>query len=130
VANPRIYLAVGGLFRHYNYLGYPNLSAVGGGLEKLPDLDQPLSLYGSVYFFPNLKGTYTYPTSTYLGPLSGSTTVLSYNALLYDAGLTLNLGHTGLFLEGGYQGERLNARTNAPANVAVSEPYVGLGFKF
>ena len=58
VFNPHVYIAVGYLWSSTNY-GYPNLNAVGGGLEKLPDYSHPFTYYGSVYYYPNLSGTYT-----------------------------------------------------------------------
>ncbi len=33
------------------------MNAVGFGLEKLPDLNQALSFFGSVWYYPNVKGT-------------------------------------------------------------------------
>ena len=130
VLDPRFYLGVAGFFKHYNYLGYPNIGGIGFGGEKLPDLDQPLSLYGSVYYFPSVSGNYTYPTSVYLGPLSGQVIKLSYSVLKYAVGGTLDLGSTPLFIDVGYGGERANGKTNAPSNVTITSPYAGLGLHF
>lgn len=130
IASPRFYLAVSGFFKSYNYLGYPNLGGVGIGLEKLPDLDQPFSVYGSAFYYPNVSGKYTYPTSSYLGPLSGSTATLAYSEWKYEVGGTFNFGNTGLFLDFGYLAERAVAKTNAPSNTTISSPYVGLGLHF
>ena len=60
--NPRIYLGVGYLWQNTSY-GYPQQNGVGFGLEKLPDLDQPLSWYGSAYYYPTVKGSFTDATS-------------------------------------------------------------------
>ena len=35
ILDPRVYLSIGGFFQHYNYLGIPNLSGIGAGLDKL-----------------------------------------------------------------------------------------------
>jgi hypothetical protein len=127
VADPRVYVGVGGFFKSERYLGYPNLSGVGFGAEKLPDLENPLSFYASVWYYPSISGTYTYPTSKFLGPLSGSTATLSYSALTYEIGGTIDFGKSPLYLDFGYQGERFGAKSNAPSDGNVGGPFVGLG---
>ena len=122
VANPRIYLGVGYLWRTEN-TGYPRISNVGFGLEKLPDLDRPLSFYGSIYYYPNVKGTFT--TNT------GSQYQLAYNILRYDIGLSVPLSKDGpLYLEAGILGESLRNSLNAPVNASNFGPYAGIGLKF
>jgi hypothetical protein len=130
IFEPRVYLGIGYMAKTYNYLGYPRISGVGAGLSKLPDLDQPFSLEGSVWYYPRLSGNYTYPTSPFLGPLSGTTIPFSYAYWKYRAGGTLNLGKSGVFLDAGVAGERATARTNAPSNTTVNAPYAGLGVHF
>jgi hypothetical protein len=127
VAKPRVYVGVGYYDKHYNYLGYPNVSGIGFGLQKLPDLDQPFSLYASGWYYPTVAGTYTYPTSVFLGPLSGQAIRLSYGVLKYDVGVSLALGKSPFFLEGGYAAEHFSIKTNAPSATQISSPYVGLG---
>ncbi|MGH7727997.1 MAG: copper amine oxidase N-terminal domain-containing protein [Vulcanimicrobiaceae bacterium] len=129
VGDPRIYLAVGGYFKRFQYLGYPNISGVGFGIDKLPDLDHALSIYGSVFYYPNVSGTYTFPTSIYLGTLSGTQIPFGYRVLDYRVGLSLTLGKF-LFVEGGFSGEHANAKANAPSDTSLSAPYAGLGIHF
>jgi hypothetical protein len=130
VANPRVYVGVGGFFKHYNYLGYPTVSGVGGGIDKLPDFDAPLAFYGSVWYYPTVTGNYTYPTSVFLGPLSGSTAKLSYSVLKYEVGADIGIGGTPLYIDLGYGGDQFHAKTNAPSNTAVTAPFAGLGLHF
>jgi len=127
VADPRIYLGVGGYFKHNNYLGYPNLVGIGAGLEKLPDLDRAFSLYASIWYYPYISGMYTFPSSAFLGGLSGSRVSVSYAALKYDVGATYALGATPLFINFGYGGENLHSIQNAPSDTTVNAPYAGLG---
>ena len=54
VVDPRIYIGIGYLSRSENY-GYPRQGGFGFGTEKLPDLDQPFSVYGSVWYYPNVS---------------------------------------------------------------------------
>jgi phage baseplate assembly protein gpV len=129
VFDPRVYLGAGYLSKTYNYLGLPRLSGAGFGISKLPDLDQPVSLEGSAWYYPRISGNYTYPTTTLLGPLSGQTIPLSYAYWKYRAGATVKLGST-LFLDFGLAGERATARTNAPSDTTVNAPYAGLGIHF
>ncbi len=121
IANPRIYIGVGYLWRQTNY-GYPRLNGFGFGLEKLPDLNQPLSLYGSVWYYPNTKGTFTDP--------SGTQYTLAYNYLKYQIGLNYVLGNSPVFIDLGYGGVRGTNKTNAPVNTSESGPYAGIGIKF
>ena len=128
VLSPRIYLAVAGIFRNTNYLGYPNTTGIGFGLEKLPDLDQHFSLYGSAFYYPNVSGKYTFPTSVLLGPLSAQQITLAYQEWKYEVGGTVTFG--AAFLDFGYAGSHANAKTNAPSSTNISAPYVGLGLHF
>ncbi|MGC1985274.1 MAG: copper amine oxidase N-terminal domain-containing protein, partial [Candidatus Cybelea sp.] len=58
VLNPRVYIGVGYMWVSGNY-GYPNMNGVGFGLEKLPDLNHALSVFGSVWYYPDINGTYS-----------------------------------------------------------------------
>jgi hypothetical protein len=129
VVSPHVYIAVGGLFKNYNYLGYPNLAGAGFGIEKLPDLDGPFSLYGSAFYYPNVSGTYTFPSAAILGPLAGQKTTLAYKEWKYEIGATVDIGPV-IFLDFGYLGERDFGKANSPANTSVGAPYVGLGLRF
>ena len=58
VLQPRIYIGVGYMWMSSSY-GYPNMNSWGFGAEKLPDLNQALSFFGSVWYYPDAHGTYT-----------------------------------------------------------------------
>jgi Copper amine oxidase N-terminal domain len=130
VSNPRVYLAASYYGRDYNYLGYPTIKALGFGLDKLPDLDQPWSLYGNIYFYPNTKGTYVGPTSFLLGSLSGASFNLEYNILRYEVGGTYNIGKTPLYAEAGFLGDQGYAHADAPAGFSHSGFFIGGGLRF
>jgi len=121
VADPRIYIGVGYLWRSNN-VGYPRMSNVGFGAEKLPDLNHPFSFYGSVWYYGNVKGSFTDP--------SDNTYQLAYNILNYNLGITYAFSGTPLFLEGGFIGQEIKNKTNAPSDATNFGPYVGLGLKF
>jgi hypothetical protein len=121
VADPRIYIGVGYLWRQTDY-GYPKLDGFGFGIEKLPDLDHALSIYGSAWYYPNTKGTFTDPT--------GTSYQLAYNFLKYQIGLDWVIGKGPVFVEGGWQGLRGTNKTNAPVDTSANGPYAGLGIKF
>ncbi len=123
VADPRIYVGVGYLARSNNY-GYPQTKGIGYGAEKLPDLDQPWSVYGSVWYYPNNKATCDV-TVCPSGPFT-----LSYNILKYQIGGTYRFGTSPVFLDLGFLGSSLQNKTNAPSNVTNSGPYLGLGIRF
>ncbi len=131
IANPRIYIGVGGYWNNYRYLGYPRIAGAGFGLDKLPDFEGLFTFFGSAWYYPSVSGTYTYPNSVFLGPLSGSQIPFSYSVLKYDGGITLNFGKkTGIYFNAGYQGEKFNPKSNAPSQSSLTAPYVGLGFHF
>jgi hypothetical protein len=124
VADPRIYIGVGYLWRSNNY-GYPQQTGLGFGLEKLPDLDKTFSLYGSAYYYPNLRGNCGVNVCP-SGPFE-----LSYRMLKYQIGGTLNFGKpAGVFLDFGFLGDQLRNKTNAPSDVDHTGPYIGLGIHF
>ncbi len=126
IADPRIYIGVGYMVHTGNY-GYPQQSGVGFGLEKLPDLNQAFSVYGSAWYYPSVSGTYTVPS----GPQSGQKFNLSYQVLRYQVGATVGFGKSfPLFLDLGFLGDRGKNKTNAPGDYTHNGAYVGLGLHF
>jgi hypothetical protein len=124
VVQPRIYLGVGYLWRSTNY-GYPPMSGPGFGIEKLPDLNQLFSVFGSYWYYPNVKGQFFTPY--------GST--LSYRIQKYQVGATIGvpfnlLRSVGLFLEGGFQGDRGNNKLQAPVDFRHNGWFAGIGIHF
>ena len=128
ILDPRIYLGAGYYRKNYGYLAYPAVSGAGAGISKLPDLERSLSLYGSAWYYPNVSGTYAYPTSPFLGPFSGAHVPFGYSIWTYKAGAALNLGKSGIFVDGGWAGEYGTAKANAPASTSVNGAFIGLGW--
>ena len=83
VFDPHVYIAVGYMWWSNNY-GYPNMNAVGLGLEKLPDFGHAFTYYGSVYYYPNFNGTYI--TGANRSSRSQSFGI-GYNLLKYQVGI-------------------------------------------
>ena len=139
IADPRIYIGVGYYGHNYNYSGYPNINGFGFGIEKLPDLDQSFSLYGSAWYYPQVKGTYSAPAFSCVGfpaacsaagsPSAGASYSLQYRVLKYQIGGTVGLG-SNFFLDLGFLGDRMTGKSNAPSDAAHSGPYIGLGIHF
>jgi hypothetical protein len=122
VAQPRIYIGVGYLWRSNNY-GYPSMNGWGFGVEKLPDLDHALSLYGSAWYYPNVRGTYT--------DSLGAPWLLAYRVLKYQVGLTYVIGNSPVFIDLGWLGDTGRAaNANDPASYSHNGPYAGIGIKF
>jgi hypothetical protein len=131
VLQPRIYVGVGYLWVSNNY-GYPNLTGVGFGGEKLPDLNHAFSFFGSIWYYPSVNGTAQFNTENPY-PSSGFTShslPLQYNILKYQAGLTYALGNTPVFIEAGWMGDSWTNKENAPINRTYNGPFAGLGFRF
>ncbi len=121
IAYPKLFL-VGSYAQHYADYGYPHLRGFGGGIEKLADFTQPVSIYGSVLYYPQMSGDYT--------DIHGTAQQLQYRLLKYQGGLTINVPRTPLFLDLGYLGDRLQNRMNAPSNSSLSSIYGGIGLHF
>ena len=123
VLNPHVYVAVGYLWSSNNY-GYPNMNAVGGGIEKLPDYGHAFNYYGSVYYYPNLRGTYT---NTSVESPPGASYGLGYNLLKYQVGIQWAF-IPSISIDAGWAGENGANKNNAPISYSFNGPYVGLGF--
>jgi hypothetical protein len=121
IANPKIFL-VGSYDTRFGNYGYPRLTGIGGGLEKLTDYNLPVDIYGSVLYYPTISGDYT--------DIFGFGEKLQYRYLKYQAGLNINLPHSPLFLDAGFLGDRGNAKTNAPASFTNNTLYGGIGLHF
>jgi hypothetical protein len=144
VADPRIYIAVGYLHRDENY-GYPKQNGVGFGAEKLPDLNQTFSIYGSVYYYPSVTANYTFPTDGFTcpptgvvpcaaGSLAGTSGKFTDRILKYQIGVAILLTGAkdpfGLFLDGGYLGDSIRGKSLSPGDASHDGAYLGLGLKF
>ena len=128
IAQPRIYVGVGYLHRQNNE-GYPFQNGVGAGFEKLPDLEHTLSVYGSVWYYPSVSGDFTFPPGA-PPALVGTTAQFQQQVLKYQAGGTLNLGNSGLFLDAGFLGDTIRGKNLSPSDATHAGGYIGLGIKF
>jgi len=127
ISDPRIYVGIGYVFRNTNYEGGllpTQVHGLGGGLEKLPDLDKGFSLYGSAYYFP--------AATTDDGQVEGNGAFgsVQYRILKYGIGGTFNLGKSPVFLDLGYLGDQLFVKQEAPIGQSHTGTYAGLGIHF
>ncbi len=116
----RIFVAGAWEFNNYNQ-GYPTLNGPGFGLEKLPDLDHPITIYASYYWYPRINGQYSG-----IGP----TQTIYYSLQTYKGGVvwTFRKGFP-VFIEAGYAGNRGISKVNAPGNGFINTgATVGIGF--
>ena len=128
VLDPRVYIGVGYLWVSNNY-GYPNMNAIGYGIEKLPDLNHAFSFFGNVWYYPNVKGSYAVAASA-IAPGTPSSYALAYNILKYQGGIDYVFGRSPLFLEAGWMGDSWTNKQNAPVNRSYNGPFAGIGFRF
>ncbi len=120
VFSPRVYVGVAWDFDTVN-TGYPDLTGIGFGVEKLPDLENTISYYGSYYYYPNTRGTYSG---------FGQSLPMQYSLQTYKIGATWSV-FKPLFIEVGYAGNRGNAKANAVLpGFTNSAAYAGLGIYF
>jgi len=113
---------VGSYLNQWGNYGYPKLAGFGGGLEKLPDLDQTFSVFGSALYYPSVSGTFIDP--------KGNSFNLAYRILRYQAGISLAIPSTPIFLEGGLLGDNGSNASNAPGNYSHNGYFAGLGIHF
>jgi hypothetical protein len=127
VADPRIYIGIGYLFRNSNYEGgafQGQAHGLGGGIEKLPDLDTPFSVNGSVYYYPSV----TTNSAQDLG--NGTFGQVQYRILKYNIGGTFDVAKSPIYLDFGYLGDRINNKQNAASDETHQGPYAGIGIHF
>jgi hypothetical protein len=127
VANPRIYIAGAYLWTSNNY-GYPRMHGAGFGIEKLPDLDHAISVFGSAYYYPQIQGNFSDPTS-------GTFYNVQDRFLQYQVGLTLGVPfdlfkHSGIFIEGGFMGNATTNKQFLPGNGHEAGGFGGIGIHF
>jgi hypothetical protein len=120
VTGPRIYGAVSYLRRGSNF--EPTERGLGYGIEKLADVDQNFSLHGNIFFYPNISGRYSVGGAGNYG--------VSYRAVRYLIGASIQPNHSPVFLDAGFLGDRSHPRTDAPIGYNHQGPYVGLGIHF
>ncbi|MBV8639314.1 MAG: hypothetical protein JO322_14640 [Candidatus Eremiobacteraeota bacterium] len=115
----RIYVGVAWEWNTYNQ-GYPTLSGFGFGAQKLPDLDKAISWYGEYYYYPNIRGTYTG---------FGQSLPMQYSLQMYNIGFVYSFSKGfPVFIEGGFNGNRGNAKANSPIGFTHNDFTAGLGF--
>jgi hypothetical protein len=112
-----------------NSYGYPSLTGVGFGGDRLPDLDHVVSLFGSIYYYPTVSGTASVGVPNHTGVTTISLP-LQYTMLDYQGGLTLAVPSWPIFIEAGWRGESWTNKSNAPANRTYNGPFAGIGIKF
>ena len=127
VAKPLVYVGLGYLSTGNNY-GYPRLTGLGVGVEKLPSLRPGLSLYGSAFYYPNASGNYTVTSAA--SSNFGRSYHQQYQVTKLDVGLALSLRHFPVFIYGGFSADQYAAKQNAPIGETHNGPYIGLGVKF
>jgi len=127
VADPRLYVGISYIQATTNY-GYPSLTGLGVGAEKLPELRPGLSYYGSAFYYPTASGNFTVASAR--SPNNGVTFRQQYAITKLDIGLALVFRNVPVYLYGGFSGDEYRAKTNAPIGQTHNGPYLGIGVHF
>ena len=127
----KLYLDASYLHRTNNY-GYPTENGVGFGLERLPNLNEPISVFGSFLYYPSVTGNFDDYCVQAVGcnQYQNVDWHLAYRVYLYQVGLTLSLGKSPLFVEVGFMGDNGQASQAAPSNYTHNAISAGLGLHF
>ena len=83
-----------------------------------------------MWYYPSISGNFTYPTIGAPPALAGTTDKFQQRFLKYQIGGTLNLGNSGLFLDGGFLGDTIRGKNISPSDATHAGGYLGLGLKF
>ena len=118
------------MFRGFNYLGYPGMNGLGFGLDKLPDADRMLSVYGNFWAFFNVNGKYNTPANAALGGFAGYPFTVAYRMYTYRLGATVKIPSTPLFLDISDVGDRADVSASGPSNAVHNALMLGVGTKF
>jgi hypothetical protein len=110
-----------------SYPSVPRLTGFGAGLDRLPDFSQPFSVYGSVYYYPSISGNYLAPSGL---PAPSGSGKIAESILKYQVGATIGLGASGVFVDAGYLGDSIRAKTLSPGDASHDAGYAGLGYHF
>jgi hypothetical protein len=110
-----------------SYPSVPTLSGFGFGLDRLPDTYAPFSIYGSVYYYPQISGTFNAPGGL-PAPANGGKIAESF--LRYQAGATVGFGNSGAFLDAGYLGDLIRGKSLSLGDASHDAGYAGLGVHF
>jgi hypothetical protein len=106
------------------------MSGLGFGLDKLPDVDRAVSVYGNFWVYFNVNGKYNAPASATLGGFAGYPFTVAYRVFAYRLGATINLPKTPLFFDIAGVGDRSDVTSAAPSASVHGELLVGIGSKF
>jgi hypothetical protein len=108
-----------------NNYDFPRLTALGIGVELMPDPHRLVSPYGSYFFFPNQTGTYPLanPNDPKSGPVGSA-----FRSNELEVGGSLVFPKTDLSLVAGYY-QTTNIRRTGTFNFVRDGPFVGLGFR-
>jgi hypothetical protein len=130
--NTRLYITAGYLWRTFNYGNAPGMSGFGIGLEKLPDFDRTISLYGSFNAYADMHGSLTGAVNpAVLGALSGIPLNVDYRMFTYRVGATYAFPNSPLFADLNVAGSRLDGRsTNASSDAVHTALSLGVGAHF
>jgi Copper amine oxidase N-terminal domain len=125
VSKPHIYIGLSYLQGSNNY-GDPSVTGGGAGLEKLPDFTGGLGWYGSIFYYPNVRGQYTVPS----GPNAGLSLTTAYQIYKYDLGLNYEFGRSPFYTFAGFSGDKYTHKQASPSDQTHAGPYLGFGLKF
>jgi hypothetical protein len=126
----RYYISVGYIFRGFNYLSYPVQSGFGAGIDKLPDVDRALSVYGGFWDYFTVHSLYTGPTAAGLGALSGYTFNVNYRVFAYRLGATFAIPNTSFFIDLSDVGDRADSVGNGASAAQHNALLIGAGARF
>lgn len=124
VAKPQVFVGIGDFYRAGSY-GFPELIGLGFGVEALPDLSRSHSVYGRIYYYPNVNNEDSFSDTASGRPLG-----IRYTIVRYQAGAAKRLGRSNGFFTVAADGIRYFRIKDAPSNDGRIGLNVGYALKF
>jgi hypothetical protein len=130
VTKAPVYVGVGLMQRNSNYAGYPRITGLGVGATCLPKFQNRVSPYGSLYYYPEVVGTYHGAVASGLGALSGASFILGYHVTSYELGTVFTQAASGLFMGISIRGDRSRQTEDAPTGVTHNALAMTIGYHY
>jgi len=119
-----VYVGLASFYRETNY-GVVDLVAFGMGAQVLPDFTKRRTVFGRLYYYPNMVNE-----DEYRDRITGRLANLRYGMMRYEAGVTQKIGRSRQYVEAALDGNSEWRLVSASRNATKLKLVLGSGFRF